>query len=457
MNPLFDQISRERELPAISYPTATLFDLQVGSFKQGFDGKFYCTGGLTRGVSGVIGGPSTYKSTIMGSLVMRALHIHKGTSAIIHDAEVSFIRDLDRVDRLADEFMRMEGRIPDDFVTYLDDSDTLTDNEDVVNKMCANKEAHRKDFIAESPFIDKTGKRVRMWIPTYLVIDTYTNVASADARELVGKGIANSGLNMIYMKDGGKKSVYLPQLNYLANKYGICVILTAHVGKQSNLDGNPNVPPPKELQYMRQGESIKQVGSQFDRLTNPLIQTMSAKKLIASDGKPEYNYKNTTPLEDLNEVAVKVLRNKSGSSGTIVPYVLSQQDGLLNTLTNYHYLRSNKYYGLNGNMQRHQAAFMPDVTLTRNSIRELTESNAELRRALEISAQYLYIVSNYNTAALPYDFTLTPTQIFDKLNAKSKELVPRILNSRSYWTASVDNKDKQEYFSIFDILELVKD
>lgn len=453
---LFEGVTIERALPPVSYPTASQLDIQIGTYKTGYDGKWYCTGGLTRGITGVIGWPNTYKSTAMASLIMRSMCIHSGSSTLIHDTEDSLSRDMDRIYRLSGEFNGTQ-LITEDNLFFLDSSNTISDTEQVIDSLCAAKDKNKKDLIVESPFIDKNGDRIKVWIPTYISIDTYSSLVSNDELELMHEGLDSSKINTIYMKGGGKKSVFLSKLNMLANKYGLCVVLTAHMGKMSTMgQANPNVPPPKQLQYMKQGEQIKNVGSQFDRLTNPLIQTTSAKKLVASDGKCEYNYKGTTAVEDLNEIAFKVLRNKNGTgSGNTTPYVISQNDGLLNTLTNYHYLRSNKYYGLNGNMQRHQVALLPDVTITRNTIRELSTTNKQLCRALEIVAQYLYIQLNYNTAALPFDLSISPSEIFEKLNTKSNELLQRVLNSRGYWVASTVD-DGQEYFSIFDILSLIK-
>lgn len=449
---LFDGILVERSLPPISYPTGTMYDLQLAGMERGYDGKWYTLGGISRGINGIVSGSNMYKSTWAGSLVTRSKIIHSA-GLINADSEVGYARDKQREARLPDELAPLYT--PDN-VVYIDNTNPIEVIEEVVDQTCANKNKERKDYIIEAPFIDpETGKRMLMWRPTYVVIDTWTNFLSLDEKEMQAKGLDDSKNNTIFMKGGQKKTIYLPKLNIQAHKYGLCVILVCHIGKQSTMgQTNPNVPPPKQLQYMRQGEQIKGAGSQFDRLTNPLLQIMSAKKLQASDGSCEYNWGSTDP-DDLNEIAVRVLRNKTMNSGKTQPYVVSQLDGLLNSITNYHYLRSNKYYGLLGNMQRHQCALYPEVTLTRNSARGLAAEDQKLRRALELEAQYLFIQNSWNISRIPYDFTKTPEQIREALEKKSKELVDRVLLSRGYWSAGATEAEG-EYLSIFDVLEMIQ-
>ena len=450
---LLDGITVNRCLPPISYPTASGFDMQIGEALQGVDGKWYFNGGISRGITGIVAGPNAYKSTIMGSLVMRSKTIHSGTDVIIHDTEGSFTRDPLRELRLAGEFSDKSSH---ENMVYLDGSNTIDELEAIVDDICTKKDKARKDYIVDSPFLDlSTGKPMQMWIPTYIVVDTWTNAISADEVEIQTKGVGDSKNNTIFMKGGQKKTIYLPKLNMQCNRYGLCVILVCHVGKQSTMgQTNPNVPPPKQLMHMRQGEQIKGTGSQFDRLTNPLLQVTSVKKLIAADGDSEYKY-GSAPADDLNEIVVKVLRNKIGQgSGTSTAYVVSQKDGLQNTLSYYNYMRSNKYTGLLGNVQRHQCAFMPDVTLTRNTARGLFHENPKLCRAMELTAQYVYIKENWNLNNMPFDFSKTPEQVYETLS-KSSELLERVLTSRGYWLAGFDSPS-QEYLSIFDVLALAK-
>ena len=104
--------------------------------------------------------------------------------------------------------------------------------------------------------------------------------------------------------------------------------------------------------------------------------------------------------------------------------------GLLNTVTHYHYLRQNAYYGLNGadrskaaNKTRHSLALYPEVTITRNSVRELVESDYKLKRAMEITAEYALVCNTWNTNQLPMMNGLSSDEVFDRLvDGKSLEI-----------------------------------
>ena len=59
-----------------------------------------------------------------------------------------------------------------------------------------------------------------------------------------------------------------------ASKAGVYVIMTAHVGDKMDLD--PYAPAPKQLQYMKNNDRMKNVGSNFEFLTTSLVQTLKA-------------------------------------------------------------------------------------------------------------------------------------------------------------------------------------
>ena len=151
---------------------------------------------------------------------------------------------------------------------------------------------------------------------------------------------------------------------------------------------------------------------------------------------------------------VTLERCKTACSGTTTPFVASQTKGFLNAVTNYHYLRLNNYFGLNGNKQKQQPFLMPDTTISRNTVRQIAGSSPQVRRALELAAQYCFIKNNWNTRDLHVDFSMDPNKVFDILNSdKKKTLVQDILNTRGYWTYG---KCEIPYMSLIRMLELVK-
>lgn len=123
---------------------------------------------------------------------------------------------------------------------------------------------------------------------------------------------------------------------------------------------------------------MKNVGSGFEFLTTGLVQTLKAECLQDSNKKCLYPDQYST-ARDVNLVTTIAVRGKNNSSGSDVQYVLSQNQGLLNTVTNFHFLRNNKNYGLDveGNNQKFTPKLLPDVKFTRNTLRKYQEGHTE--------------------------------------------------------------------------------
>ena len=207
-------------------------------------------------------------------------------------------------------------------------------------------------------------------------------------------------------------------------------------------------PTPKDTTFSKQDWKTKGVGSKLKFNASLYVRT-STTPLLDSNKEPLYGV-GSGPVKDVMEIDIVIERSKTASAGNVLPFVATQTSGVLNAVTNYNYLRTNDYDGLAGNKQKQQVGLLPNVTISRNTIRSLTESNYELRRALEIAAQYCYIRNNWMTQNLPVDFSKTANQFFDLLMSdKNKGLVNDILNSRGYWTYC---KNDRPYMDLFEIM-----
>ena len=83
----------------------------------------------------------------------------------------------------------------------------------------------------------------------------------------------------------------------------------------------------------------------------------------------------------------------------------------------------NNYFGLNGNKQKQQPFLMPDTTISRNTVRQIAGSSPQVRRALELAAQYCFIKNNWNTRDLHVDFSMDPNKVCDILNSDKKNVL----------------------------------
>lgn len=454
---ILKDLNFERGFGSFFYNTNTLYDLVVGSTVFGRDKNaknnkdcWLINGGITIGINAIIGKGKTYKSTLMGSLLVNVLSIYKDSDLLIIDTEDSISRDEDRLNRFAEY---NEFNINDDNIQIISGTDYDIDKAyKKILEICELKEKYKKDLIVETPFIDKvTNKNRKMWIPTFIFIDSFSEMEGATEEDFVeAQGIGGKKTKMIWMNDGNNKTVFIRRMRKLCEKYGLCLICSAHIGKNNEMD-NP-MPTPKQLQYMNQDEKMKRVGALLEYLSSILIKTSNLTILKDSNKNTLYDIENANiPVDDLNEVIIKTVRTNNVNAGKATPFVISQSCGFLGSLTNYHYLRSMNYRGLIGSAQKHKCVLKQDVVLSRNTIRTLMKENYELRRAIELTTQYVYIKYNYNTNILPFDFSFEPEEFLDKLNKNSIK-VNDILNSRGYWSYS---KEERPYMSLFDVLSLL--
>lgn len=432
--------------------TGSLYDLQTGMFIRGLDGKFYLDGGINRSINGATGRKHTFKSTFMIAMMIRAAYFFsKRCEIILIDDEESISRDGIRVTQV--------GGVPipkEQFTAYTGADITVGQSFDALIQLCKSKKEMEKDYLTTIPLIDpNTGKEAEIFIPSFFGIDTISNLRDASEEEMLksGESMDDGKTNTIFMKPGRNKTVFTTALNAKCSEMGIYAFWCAHEGETNDMGSV--TPKPKQLGYMKQGYKIKGTGSKFDELTIPLVEVVSAKKLLASDNaSPLYGEPGTTD-NDQFEILVQVLRGKLNSSGISCPFVMSQTKGFLNDLTNYHFLRSNEYYGLIGNKQNHRNALLPDINLTRNNIQKNFEDHPELKRAMEILAQLLFIQTKWSVGKRPVeiDFSITPEEMYKKMT--EKKLTDRILNSRGYFCTDDGIGYQKEYLSIPDIICLL--
>lgn len=433
--------------------TNSLYDFQIGKFIRGMDGKWYIDGGVNRSINGATGRKHTFKSTFMIAMIIRAAYFFsKRCEVILIDDEESVARDGDRILKI--------GGVPiteEQFNAYSGADITVSQAYSALIEICKEKKEHEKEYLTEIPLLDpNTGKKAIVYVPTLYSVDTISNLRDASEEEMLqsGESLDDGKTNTIFMKPGRNKTVFTTALNAKCSEMGIYAFWCAHEGEVNEMGSV--TPKPKQLGYMRQGYKIKGTGSKFDELTIPLIEVVSAKKLMGSDNaSPLYGEPGTTE-NDQFEIVVQVLRGKLNASGISCPYVMSQSKGFMNELTNYHFLRSNNYFGLVGNKQNHKNALLPDINLTRNNIQENFDKHPELKRAMEIMAQLLFLHTKWSIEKVPcgFDINITPEEMYKLMT--EKKLTDRILNSRGYWCADDGIDYKKEYLSVPDIIGLLK-
>lgn len=429
--------------------TGTIFDLATGKYVRGLNGKFYLNGGLSL-ILGITGRGQTYKSSIAGSLMSNTLFRYDGLEASVFESEFT-IPDATRYDDFVPE------PVSDRIAFYNRASMNLGDWYEHIKKIGEEKLKSKKEYMVESPFLDPiTCKPYRVWLPTICMVDSWSKAGSSKEDDMYGgkNKVDDSSMNTLYMQEGGVKTRIMRALPTLASKYGIYVVLTAHVGNKIDMD--PYNKAPKQLQYMKGTDKIRNVGSEFEFLTTTLMQTAGVQNLLTADRKESLYPYGRSPLTEVNEINAVMVRCKNNASGATTPYVVSQYQGILNYVTYFHLLRKNKNFGLTETRGKEGTEYTPiltpDKSVTRKNIRETTNRDYEICRALEIIAQICFIQNYWSSFGMP-EYVFTPIQkIAEKLQKSSSPAISDILNSEGHWSWG---KRERPYMSTMDVLELV--
>lgn len=443
----------EQATESPGYNTDSMFDLMTGSFVRGYDNKWYCNGGMSPAIEGTLGRPGQFKSTLNGSLAMRMCSLYQ-TEFIIFDSEITIIRDKNRILNMAGDH---KGVLEEDNIICLDAKNKydLESMRELIEEMGEKKLALGKDLYFTTPFLDKDGNRLKMMRPTVIFIDSWSDCQSKEERDKIDdKGLDDSTAKTLYMLDANKKTLMMRVLNKYATKYGLEIFTTAHYGPKVNMD--PYAPNPKVLQWGSTAESAKNVGGKYQFYTNPQMLINSCSKLQDDARQCKYRLGESTSAVELNELLVLNQRSKGNASGVVHPFIVSQEVGLVTDCTDYSYLRTmGKGFSMTGNNVTHQPFLMPDTNLTRNSFRGICQKDHRVTRALQLGAQWLYVLNNWSSKGYDFSMKVDPKELVDFLMSdKSPYTVDRILNSRGYWLPDeLITPETPEYLSIFDVME----
>ncbi len=285
--------------------------------------------------------------------------------------------------------------------------------------------------------------------------------------------LGEKGANTVSMRQGLQKNRLLMELPALAGSSFTWFGLTSHLGDEFNMD--PHAPPKKKLQYLQQGQKLKGVPEKFTFVMNNCYWCYSATPLRNQSTKaPEYPRNSDDDLSgdtDLCEVTVRMLRSKSGPSGMPHTLVVSQSEGVRPDLTEFHYIKNNGRFGLEGNDRNYVHSFCPQHALSRTTINGKLKKNYELRRAMNITSEHLQMINLWRS--LPNEYICTPRELYDDLTAigydmqkllKSPTLNKSIIDQYSliHGTSSntLDNEHKEAWrkvgnFEMFQSLILI--
>lgn len=437
-----------------------ILDIVTGSWVRSTTGGWILNGGLNTTNANSIAGPgNTFKSEVTNHLFFSAVARY-GAHGLFYDTENSMTYE--RLQRTAHHFKELEGLDFDDpnnepaqGITFTQSADILGDAYFDSVKSALLDRCKGKQKLFKTPMVDKDGQRFDIMRPVINAYDSLTEFkVSAVQDKLVDKHkLGEGGANTQFMKDGAAKTQMITQLPNLGTQSNTIFMMVAHIGMKIEMD--QYAPKAPTLTHSRSGRHKKGVPEKFGFVNGLLMEIESAKPLQNSGDKtaryPKTDSDKLKESADLNEVQVTLTRNKYGPSGVKLTFVISQAEGLLPELTNFHFLKEEKW-GFSGNDRNYTLDLCPDITLSRTTIREKIDAHPELCRALEIATQ-MRMMEIYWRGLMP-EIHCSLSELYDRIIAQGYDWKD-ILNTRDYWLFEEDEgKSDVRQLTTMDILQM---
>ena len=435
------------EMPLLNI--GMLQDIPTATFVKGSKGETVIFGGVD--LSTAFTGPgNSYKSTLAMYMFLTLLDRYADLGSI-YDSEINMKSQ--RILNLAkhmDIHKYLETSFSD--VIKLQSKTNMYADEWFNNfkKLCEENE--------KSKHITFAGTNVTMPPVLTTLLDSITEAEPKIANDMLNKAkVEDSSTNTYFMRTGLFKTKMVGEIPMYCFKGNNRFILTAHTGQKLGIGENKYSKPDKMLKELKDDEIIKGVSSKFSFLISTVYKNSGASVLKNQSTKlPDYPTADGNMYAvDLSTVTTKILRCKSGATGLLFPIVVSQTEGVLNSLTEFNYIKKKDFHpevggdwGISGSVQHYHMDFLPDVSLSRTKIRDLIVSNSRLRRAINLSSELLQL-STYHGSV----YQVKPTNV---IYGDIKNLGydwDEILDTRGWGHPDNYNvKELGKYLSVVDLL-----
>jgi hypothetical protein len=433
-----------------------LHDIPTGTYSFGKHGESILNGGLSY-ITGVGGRGNMGKSIYLHYQNLTVIDRYCSSMLNVYDTETSITRTRFtqlsvHLENIAGVDLEKEGR------AFFTDNTVMSGNVwfDALRKLGDHRKKESKKYTLTTPFVNKkSGEYIQILNPFLGEIDSLSMFSTDSVENIYDKNqIGDSGANTDALRGAAAKSQMLMQLPSLTGQAGLYVSFTMHMGDQHSLD--PYAPPQKQLAYLKGKTSFKHVPQKVTFLTNNLWYVMNAAPLQNKGTKaPEFPKDSTDTKEgdtDLQLLSVINLRAKNGPTGMPFELIVSQSEGVLVGLTEFWYLKSFDRYGLGGNDRTYYLELLPEVNLSRTTIRGKIDSDWKLRRALEITSemcQLKYLCDD------PEQLFITPKELYETLKAKGYDWNV-LLDTRGYWVFEEHASKEKPFLSTMDLLRMAK-
>jgi len=451
----------KKTMPVIYYNVGSYFDIPTANIVIGNKGESILNGGINR-ICAITGSGNNFKSTLLHHFMLAAantIFATADTAMTTYDTEVNIT--LDRLERIANKFKYIpEQPVTGVGVWSVSDKSLIAANDWVVaiNKYVNEKSTDKKGLIKFTAYRDPYTKEVlSMLPPTFVEIDSLSEFEGISSVNMMSGDLEDSTTNTFAMKQGMFKHKFLSQLPRLSGSSNTVFMLTAHIGKSIDMATGPAKyqRPSKQLQYLGAGDVIKGVTNKFNYLISggSYFAHTATKLLNATTKLPEYPLgSNTNDPTELNIVKLTQLRSKNGSSGYTLEVLISQYDGVLMELSQFHYVKNNNRFGIAGTLQHYEMVLRPGVKLSRTTVRDKIDSDPKLAKAIQFTSDLLQL-NMYHRYLKEQGLLCTPEELYTDIKALGYDW-DQLLETRSWMTPEQYSDKVEPFLSIVDLLKM---
>lgn len=450
----------------VLFNIGALFDIITGHYLNGTHGQWVLNGGLAP-MTGIVGIGNNFKSTVMHFMfltaISRAVSKIAKPRGVTYDTEMNmhewhFTTMMERIHELEGEnLLESERWVITDKTVH-----SGTEWHKIYKEFLDVKSKNAAKIMVKTPFWNRfRSAAMEIMMPSLTEIDSFSEYETDDVEEMQNKAeLGESTGNTIHMRQGLAKLrmlMQMPRLNVGNYDY---ILMTAHLGKESTMQnaGPGGQVPIVKLKHLKNGDKIKGTTDKFTFLMHNCWHCYDARPLMSDSGDgPLYPRNSGDDMRldtDLNLVKLRNLRSKSGPSGMEIQVLVSQQEGVLPSLTEFHHIKEMGKYGLEGSNVSYALALYPEVKLQRTTVRSKIDSDAKLRRALNITSEMCQM--SYLWHDLEAGLQCTPKELYEELKARGYDW-DELLQTRGWWSLDEDERtDLAPFLSTMDLLKMRK-
>lgn len=449
--------------PKVFINIGALLDIPTGVVVTGIKGETIINGGLGQ-ITALIGRGNVFKSTIAHYMMLSAadkVATSSETEMLTYDTEMNI--SAERLNMLGSKFEHLPPNLvyqPEKNGWTVVDKGSYSANDWLIelNKYVEEKSKDKKSVVKTECFLDPYTKQpLEMIVPTFVEIDSLSEFEPESTIDMLSGDLDSSDTNTFAMKQGLFKTKFFTALPRLAATSSMYALMTAHIGRKIDMATGPAkfTPPTKDLQFLKADEKIKGVSTKFNFLLNngwylhtpSLLINQSTKKAEYPKGHSD---EQTT---DLNIVRLTQLRGKNGPSGYTIELVVSQTEGVLPSLSEFHFIKENNRYGLEGSLTNYHLDLLPDVNLSRTTVRSKLDTDSRLRRAVNITAEMLQL-EIFHPFITTEELKCTPKELYEDIKKLGYDW-NQILDTRGYWLID-QYSNPVPFLSTVDLLKMRK-